>query len=51
MTYRVVQRTFKLDAEAYEIFKQRSKDEGYTIDEAINILIRGYVDNEISGNV
>ena len=38
-----VQRTFKLHKINYEDFKDKAKDEGYTIDEAINLLIEMYI--------
>ena len=38
-----IQRTFKLNKSYYEEFKDKAKDEGYTVDDAINALIIMYV--------
>lgn len=39
----IVQRTFKFLKPDYELFKDKVKAEGYTVDEAINYLIRKYI--------
>jgi uncharacterized protein YggE len=41
---KVVQRTFKLVEPNYSLFKDQVKLEGYSVDEAINILIRDYIE-------